>query len=263
VNADQPISENAPTPEEPRRPAALTLRAAAERPVVTYTIMGITILVFALQFLSENVLGGDLLAALGAKINQAILAGEFWRLITPVLLHGNPLHILVNMYALYGIGRGLERYYGHGRFLALYLLGGFAGNVLSFVLSSAPSLGSSTAIFGLLAAEGVLVYHNRRWFGEQFRPVILNILGIAAVNLFIGFSLRNIGIDNWGHLGGLVGGLLFAWFAGPRWNVSGVYPELRVTDERSSGQILSAFLGVAFVFAAITLVTLFTRLSQP
>ncbi len=97
--------------------------------------------------LSENLLGTDILLLYGAKINELISQGQFWRLLTPMLLHGSMLHIVFNMYALYVIGPGLEVHYGHLRFLMLYLLAGFAGNVVSFTLTPSPP-GASTAIFG-------------------------------------------------------------------------------------------------------------------
>ena len=120
------------------------------------------------------------------------------------------------MYALVVFGAGLERYFGRWRYLLLYLLGGFTGNVLSFLLSSGYSVGASTAIFGLVGAQGVFLYQNRKLFGNQFGRAIGNVLFIVAVNLVLGLTP---GIDNWGHVGGLLGGLIFTWFAGPVWQV--------------------------------------------
>ena len=108
------------------------------------------------------------------------------------------------MYALYAIGPGLERYYGRSRYLLLYILAGFAGNVASFLISPQTSLGASTAIFGLLGAEGVFLYQNRQLFGPAAKRSLTNVIMIAAVNLMIGLSP---GIDNWGHVGGLIGGI--------------------------------------------------------
>ncbi len=99
---------------------------------------------------------------LGLKVNELIVQGQYWRLLTPMFLHGDILHLGFNMYALYIFGPSLERYFGHLRFITLFVLSGFAGNVLSFMFSAAPSLGSSTAIFGLLGAEGVFLYRNRQ-----------------------------------------------------------------------------------------------------
>ncbi|MCX8026044.1 MAG: rhomboid family intramembrane serine protease, partial [Thermanaerothrix sp.] len=185
----------------------------AHRPYVTYLMLASCILIYLGQMLSQSLFGGDLLIALGAKVNSAILQGQYWRLFTPMWLHGSILHLAFNMYALYVIGSGLERYYGHGRYLALYVLSGYAGNVVSFLMSPEPSVGSSTAIFGLLAAEAVFIYQNRHLF-QNARGMLVNIGGILLVNLILGLSPQ---IDNWGHLGGLIGGLAFAWSAGPVW----------------------------------------------
>jgi rhomboid protease GluP len=132
------------------------------------------------------------------------------------LLHGSILHIAFNMYALYSIGPGLERRYGTKSFLALYLISGLWGNTLSFLFSQNNSLGASTAIFGLIAAQGVYVYQNRHLLGRAARPLLMNIIMVIAINLMLGLSPS---IDNWGHLGGLFGGLLYAWFAGPTYGI--------------------------------------------
>jgi rhomboid protease GluP len=220
-------------PQEPVRAdvVRVPLRLPSSTPLVTYTLLGVTILVYVLQMVSVAVLGGDYPAALGMKINAAIVAGEYWRLLTPMLLHGSITHILFNMYALYSFGRGLERIYGHSRFLLLYLLGALGGNVASFLLSSSNSLGASTAVFGLVAAEGVSIYLNRRILGSQARGILTNIGFVIVINLMLGFS--SSGIDNWGHLGGLVAGGVFALLAGPLFAVDGFYPDLKITDRRT------------------------------
>jgi rhomboid protease GluP len=201
-------------------------------------------------------LGGDLPAAIGIKINELIALGEWWRLFTPMLLHGSLLHIGFNMYALFIFGPGLERHFGHVRFLALYILSGFAGNVASLMFSTAPSLGSSTAIFGLLGAQGVFLYQNREMFGGSARRALNNIISIAVINLIIGLSP---GIDNWGHMGGLVGGTLFAWFAGPLLGVEGLQPQLSVVDKREGRDVLIAGALVGLLFGLLAAVTLYLR----
>ena len=167
------------------------------------------------------------------------------------------LHIGFNMYALYIFGPGLERYFGRTRFLALYLLSGFAGNVGSLMFSTPiPSLGSSTAIFGLMGAQGVFVYQNRELLGAGARRALNNIISIAAINLIIGLSPQ---IDNWGHIGGLIGGSLFAWFAGPILRVQGTPPELSLTDEREPGDVVRAGIWVGLLFSFLAAVTILLR----
>jgi rhomboid protease GluP len=185
-----------------------------------------------------------------------IAEGQVWRLITPMFLHGSILHIGFNMYALFILGPGLERYFGHGRFIVLYFLSGFAGNVLSFMFSPAPSLGSSTAIFGLLGAQGVFVFLNREIFGGFARRALTNVIWIAAVNLLIGLTP---GIDNWGHLGGLIGGTIFTWFGGPLLVLKGVSPSLTVVDKRETRDWVLAAIGDVALFTFLAALTLILR----
>jgi len=227
----------------------------ASVPSVTYAIVGITVVVYLLQVGSVFLMGYaneasqmDWLEAYGARINDLIRAGQLWRLLTPVLLHASIPHILFNMYALVAFGAGLERHYGHWRFLLLYVLAGFTGNVLSFVLSSGYSVGASTAIFGLVGAEGIFLYQNRRLFGNQFGRAIGNVIFVVAVNLLLGLTP---GIDNWGHVGGLVGGLIFAWFAGPLLEVEGIVPALRLVDRREAREVLTGAAATVLIFGAL------------
>jgi rhomboid protease GluP len=234
----------------------VTVRAPQLKPVVTYALMGVTILVYLLQMAGIYLYGNDYVAAFGLKANDAILQGELWRLLTPVFLHatGNVLHIGFNMYALFILGPGLERLFGHVRFLVLYLLGGFAGNVISFLLSPEYSLGASTAIFGLIGAQGVFFYRNRELYGRMARSALINTLTVAAINLIIGLSP---GIDNWGHVGGLIGGTLFAWFGGPLVAVEAEIDGYRMSDRREPGAVLAAGLLVGLLFAALAAVKFF------
>lgn len=214
-------------------------------------------LVFGLQLASNYWYGFDIPASLGMKDNTSILAGELWRFFTPMLLHGRALHIILNMYALYSLGPGLEAHYGYRRFLALYVLAGFAGNVVSFAFSSQPSLGSSTAIFGLLGAYGVFAYHNRSIFGKQARGALINVVIIALINLMIGVTPM---LNNWSHVGGLVGGTLFAWLAGPILQPEGTFPDLRLVNQRTRAGVLRASVITGGVFGLLALLVIQYRL---
>jgi len=259
-----------PQPAAPA-PAPVRLSLPVSVPYVTYAIVALTSLVYLLQLGSVAVLGYanpaaqlDWLEAYGARINDLIRAGELWRFLTPVLLHASVPHILFNMYALIVFGVGLERHFGHWRYLALYLLGGFTGNVLSFVLSGGYSVGASTAIFGLVGAEGIFLYQNRQLFGSQFGRAIGNVIFIVAVNLFLGLTP---GIDNWGHVGGLLGGLVFTWFAGPVWAVqqgmpsTGSMPTVYLSDTREPRQVLTGAAAVVLIFGALAVFGMISPIS--
>jgi rhomboid protease GluP len=219
-------------------------------PYVTYTIIGVTVFIYILQLASQALFQVDLPFALFAKVNELIRAGQLWRLFTPALVHGSIPHVFFNMYALMAFGPSLERNFGRGRFITLYVLGAFAGNVLSFVMSDSISVGASTAIFGLIGAEGVFLYQNRKVFAGQFRNAIGNIVFITVINLAFGFSSNNI--DNAGHIGGLIGGTMFAWFASPIWEIEGIPPMLRLVDKRPEREVYIGAALVILIFGALT-----------
>ena len=224
-------------------------------PTATYVIIGFTVFVYILQMASVAIFGPavyqiDWLELYGARINEAIRAGELWRFITPVFLHGSVPHIFFNMYALLSIGSFLERQFGHGRFTLLYFLGAFSGNVFSFLLTDGYSVGASTAVFGLVAAQLIFFYKNRVLFGSQARQAISNSVFIIAVNLFIGLTP---GIDNWGHVGGLLGGAVFAWFASPRWKVVGITPDFHLQDQLEFREIILGAGVVVIIFGGLAI----------
>lgn len=239
--------EEGNTPPAPV-PQSLRIPFPSSLPVVTYALLGICVLVYLAQLATQQLMGYDWPLDMGVKWNEGIVRGELWRLFTPMFLHGSIYHILFNMYALANIGPSLERHYGHIRFLALFVLGGFTGNVVSFLLTASPSLGSSTSIFALLGAEGVLLYQNKQLFGGMAQRALRSVITIAVINLIIGMSP---GIDNWGHVGGLVGGTLFAWLGGPLLHVEGIFPSLSIADRRETREVwLSGFV-VGGIFAIL------------
>ena len=257
-----PNPNQEPQPLAQINPVRAQVRLPERTPFVVYALLGLTVAVYLLQMatadprlVAANVACGDQAACFGMKINDLILAGQWWRFITPVLLHASLFHIGFNMYALYIPGPELERHFGHIPFLILYLLSGFAGVVLSFLLTESPSLGASTAVFGLLGAQGVFVYRNQKLFGRRAQAMLRSILNIAVINLLIGLSP---GIDNWGHVGGLLGGGLFAWIAAPFYALEGDGVELKLVNHTKSERTWLAAFVVSAIFLALASVKFWT-----
>ncbi len=171
---------------------------------VTY---GILILTFTMYFIlsinggSENTLT---LVKYGAKVNELIYLGEWWRLITPMFLHIGFAHLVLNSLIVYFLGAEVEMIIGHFRYLILYLASGVLGNLASFALNNSISAGASTAIFGIFASTLVLAklypYHT----GIQL--LSRNYLTLIVLNVV--FGIFSPGTDNAGHIGGLLGGYL-------------------------------------------------------
>jgi membrane associated rhomboid family serine protease len=155
----------------------------------------------------------QVLIDMGAMFAPGIEAGEIWRLISCIFLHGDGTHILLNGVALIGLGRLWEGVVGPLRLLWLVLLTGLGGAVLSFVGGNEASVGASGAIFGLMGACMVFGWRFRRelplHIGELFRRKLLPWVGL---NLFIGYVIPFI--DNLGHVGGLITGAALAMVCG-------------------------------------------------
>ncbi|MEV8506625.1 rhomboid family intramembrane serine protease [Actinoplanes sp. NPDC051475] len=128
--------------------------------------------------------------------------GEWYRLVTAMFLHYGVLHLLMNMYALWILGRDLERVLGPLRFLGLYFLAGLGGNVAAYVFSDPRQLtaGASTAVFGLMAAIFVLL--------KRLNLSVAPILPVIVINVVFTFAASGISIA--GHLGGLATGAIVA-----------------------------------------------------
>ena len=224
----------------------------ATTPFFTYVLIAINVLVFLADSLlaasGAGVQGMGPLTLFGAKSNQAILAGQYWRFITPLFLHGGILHLGFNSYFLYIVGRQIERAYGHSRFLALYFVSGFAATIASFALSRADSIGASGALFGIIGAWLPLLYRNQHVLGNTRRQ-IRSIVQVIAINLLIGLTP---GIDNWAHLGGLVGGVVLGWFSTPLYEVRNRFSEtVRIEDDSSPLFVWSTILGVTVILIGI------------
>jgi membrane associated rhomboid family serine protease len=135
------------------------------------------------------------------------------------------------------------------------VLSGFAGVVLSFLFSPYYSWGASGALFGLLGSQAVLAVQNRALFRDGGKSLLWNALSVAGINIMLGFFIN---ADNWGHVGGLLGGAMFAWFAGPQLVITGYYPNmLTFTDQRGSTEVLNAAAFVLLIFGALTAVGIF------
>jgi rhomboid protease GluP len=175
------------------------------KPVFTYIFIVLQVAVFLLMEWSGGSTNPDVLIRYGAKFNPLIQEGEWWRFFTPIFLHVGFLHLLMNTLALYYLGTAVERLYGSWRFFCIYMIAGFFGTLGSFLFTSSLSAGASGAIFGLFGALLYLGTVYRRLF---FQTIGMNIISLIIINLLFGILVP--GIDNAGHIGGLIGGYLAA-----------------------------------------------------
>jgi len=179
-------------------------RRPGDRPIVTYTLIGINVVLYVLEILPVigNVVYSHLAYAPGPPYNYTTTMP--WTMLTSAFLHSpqSIFHILFNMYSLFIFGPQIEHLLGRGRYIALYLIAAFAGSVGVLVLSpGSVVVGASGAIFGLLGAYFIIA---RKLGGNTMQLLI-----VIALNLGIGFFIPSIAWQ--AHLGGLVGGAAVAF----------------------------------------------------
>lgn len=182
--------------------------------LITYILMGINIGMFFLTYLIYFITKGnvDLYNLLSVNAS-AVKSGEIYRLLTGTFMHAGPLylpiHLFFNMYALYIIGTQVENFIGRYRYLIIYLGSAIMGSLLSCVILHGDSIGASGAIFGLMGSLVYFGYHYRVYFGNVLKTQIIPLI---IFNLFLGFYLS--GVDNFAHIGGLIGGVLLTMAVG-------------------------------------------------
>jgi rhomboid protease GluP len=197
------------------------------RPHVTRLLLVLNLLVFAAGyfFADQQKLGRDylrgspvtpqlvaLLERCGALAPIHLIAGQWWRLFTAGFVHGNFLHLLLNMVWLYLVGRFVERLWGHLRFLTIYLvalLGSTCLGVAHFAPHEELIMGASGAVLGLFAAEAVWLLLNRRYLPRDLRQqaranLLMNLVLLVFIALFPAGS-------GWGHMSGAAAGALAAF----------------------------------------------------
>jgi rhomboid protease GluP len=187
------------------------------RPIVTWALLAAVIVMFGVETVAGGSTDTDVLVRLGAKVPHLIAAGQYWRLFTSMFLHIGVAHILFNGYALFIIGTELERIFGAGRFLAIYVLSGLFGSLASYAFVPSLAAGASGAIFGLIGALAAFFLLHRERLGKWGRARLGNIAFLIVINLFFGFT--QAGIDNMAHLGGLVSGFGLGWALAPRYQL--------------------------------------------
>ena len=200
--------------EEPQEQSGAQLLRSDRKPVVTYVLLAINLLLWltmelvgecdrsSTRWCSED---PEVLLDFGAMYGPFMADGEYWRLLTAMFLHAGPVHLGFNSLALFIFGRVVEGTYGRVRFVIVYFLAGLSGSVASYGLNSiGVGAGASGAIFGVLGALAAFFVVNRKVLGDMGRQNLSGILVIAVINLVIGFSVP--GIDNWAHMGGLGAG---------------------------------------------------------
>lgn len=178
------------------------------KPVVTYTLIAINILIFLISLIEGD---GSIFQNYAIGKYHIFNLGEYYRLFTAAFLHGGLVHLLFNCYALYIIGPQVENFYKRRNFLLIYFGSILSASLLSSLLLpyNGASVGASGAIFGLLGALLYFGYHYRLYLGNALNSQLIPLI---FANLLFGMLMS--GIDNAAHIGGLIGGILVSMAVG-------------------------------------------------
>ena len=237
------------------------------RPIYTAILIGSIAVVFAAQFLfgdatklgAINLLVGDERSLIAAGFVKPLFIHnhEYWRILTGATVHGGFIHVIMNCYAFWMFGKLCELLSNRAHMAIVFLLSCIAGNLLSlYFLPQDASVGASGGIVGLLGYVTVYAFRRRRFVTAEFRKSLLVNIGLLAV---IGLILMNV-VDNYGHLGGLIAGIVYALIQ---------VPSDEHVDPRRAGLItrvagaLSVAIFVVTCFASAVLIYNFRNVPLP
>ncbi len=207
-------------------------------PIITYAIIILNVLLYLLPVIFG--IYADI-------VNRFCLYGpyvreyhEYYRLITGAFLHADIFHLLFNCYALYIIGSQLESFMGKGKYIIIYLFSMIMGSLMSITFGDYPSIGASGAIFGLMGSLLYFGYHYRIYLGNTLKSQIIPLI---IINLLYGAVVS--GIDNFAHIGGLIGGALITMALGIEYKSS--------KSEKINGMIITIIFTCFMIYMAFVM----------
>lgn len=170
-------------------------------PLITYILIVINIFLYVFPIVYNKQL--DIFSRF-CLYAPYVRNGEYYRLITCAFFHANIWHLLCNVYALYIMGSQLESFIGKIKYIIVYFFSVLTASLMSMVfLKDGISVGASGALFGIMGAILYFGYHYRVYLGNVIKT---SIIPLIVLNLVLGFTID--GIDNFAHIGGLIGGFL-------------------------------------------------------
>jgi membrane associated rhomboid family serine protease len=225
--------QEAPRSQRMTGRAARVLSPAGGRPIVTYGIIALCLVIYGIQYLTGNTLTNLW------SYYPVYTVIQPWRMLTSIFIHLSIFHVLINMYSLFVIGPALERMLGRLRYLALFVIAGFGGSVGVLLIANPTTgtAGASGAIFGLLGAFFII---QRKLGGN-----LTQLMFVIVLNLAMGFIIPGIAWQ--AHVGGLVTGAAVAF----------VYLETRRQNQRWLQVALTALVAVVLILLTVAKVALF------
>ena len=203
------------------------------KPILTKYLITLIIIVYILEVYYNAIYSDKTVIFLGAKWNEGITNGQLWRLVTYSFLHGNLLHLVLNIVAINIFGKEVESIYGNFKFLLIYLVSVWGSGLSSYYFSPGLAIGASGGVFGVLGSLIIYFYKQRDAVsGAKLR--LKSIYTLAIINILLGFTIPRI--DNFGHIGGILTGLSFSWLITPEYEFKTTTPgeKLKIFEKKIS-----------------------------
>ncbi len=217
------------------------------RPYVTWVLLALNIFIWFVMEGAGGTENVNVLTVFGVNERIAIWNGEYWRLFSSMFIHIGLLHLSGNCLFLYLCGPLLELSYGHEKFLIIYILSGFLGNILSLLgmkySVTGISAGASGALFGILGALISFTIIERKVLPQRlYRSLIKNLVLIVVLNLLVGLVIPNI--DILAHTGGFLSGLILGYI---------MDNEIYVDEKKKKFKVIPSLAGIIFVIFSVAL----------
>lgn len=196
--------------EDPFHPARTDFeKGMSAAPVIALALIAANVIAFGWELSIGALKSKAAIIAAGAIYGEKVFAGQSWRLVTGMFLHGGFSHLIGNCLALYVLGMACERAWGRMRTLLIYFVSGLAASLISAFMQHRPAVGASGAIFGLLGAAVVFFYRYRGSCHIRNRRIGVGLLAWGAFQLAMGVLTPYV--DNWAHFGGLAAGIVLGF----------------------------------------------------
>jgi len=189
-------------------------RGMRTAPPLILLLIALNVAMFAWETATGALQSRESIIAAGALVRDRVLAGEWWRLLSATFLHAGVDHLIGNCLVLYVVGMACEHAFGLARTAVVYSTSGLTASLLSATLSPGPSVGASGAIFGVVGAVIVVLYLHQQHFYLRDKRIGFVLAAWSVYTIATG--LMSPYIDNYGHVGGLVGGAGIALLLKPR-----------------------------------------------
>lgn len=209
-----------------------------KKPMITYTLIVFNVLLYFIPIILGNY--SDILDKFCLYGPYVRDYQEYYRLITCGFLHADIFHLLFNCYALYIIGSQLESFMGKGKYIFIYFFSMILASLMSITFGDYPSIGASGAIFGLMGSLLYFGYHYRVYLGNTLKGQIIPLI---LINLLYGMVVSEI--DNFAHIGGLIGGCLITMAVGVKYKSS--------RSERINGIIITSIFTCFMLYMAFAM----------